>query len=71
VRSVTIYITLEGGDAIRGDTSRPTYDWFMALLPPHALIRVVMMTSKNIQEEGKQVTTAREISKDFKPFRRS
>jgi hypothetical protein len=40
----------------------------MAMLPLHALIRIVKLTSKKTQEKGKNVTTAGEIPTNFKIF---
>jgi hypothetical protein len=68
VRSVTGYLTLEGGDAIHGDNPRTTYNQSMGMLPLHAHIRVLKLTSKKIQEQEKHVTATGEIPKNFKIF---
>jgi hypothetical protein len=58
VRSVTGDLFFEGGDAICGDSSRRTpFDYFMAMLPLDALMRVVTLTSEKIREKGKDLTT--------------
>jgi hypothetical protein len=68
VRSANSYHTLEGSDAIRGDNRRAPYVYFMPVLPPHAHIRVVTLTSKRIQAQGMYVKTSREIPKNFRLF---
>jgi hypothetical protein len=67
VCSVTSYPTLEGGDAIRDDNPRAPY-YFMQMLPPHALIHVVTLTSRRILDQGKDVTTDRDIPKNSRIF---
>jgi Transposase IS4 len=65
VRSITGDLIFEGGNAIRGDNRRRPYVYFMAIFPPDALMRIVMLTSEKIREKGKQVTAGGEILKFF------
>jgi hypothetical protein len=68
LRSVTSYSILEGGDAKRDDNPRAPYDYFMQMLPPHAHIRVVTLTSRRIQDQGKHVTTDKDVPKNSRIF---
>jgi Transposase IS4 len=65
VRSITGDLIFEGGDAIFGDNRRTPYEYFMAIFPPDALMRIVMLTSEKLREKGKQVTRGGEILKFF------
>jgi hypothetical protein len=42
---------------------RPPHEYFMAMFPPDALIRIVTLTSEKLREKGKQVTTGGDSSK--------
>jgi Transposase IS4 len=65
VRSVTGDPIFEGGDAVGGDNRRTPYNYFMAIFPPDALMRIATLTSEKLREKGKQVTTGGEILKVF------
>jgi hypothetical protein len=63
--SVTGDLIFEGGDAIRGDNPRSPLDYFMAMLPPDALMHVLTLTFGKLQGNGKLAATAGEILKFF------
>jgi Transposase IS4 len=65
VRSITGDLIFEGGDAIFGDNRRTPYEYFMAIFPLDALMRIVMLTSEKLRKKGKQVTRGGEILKFF------
>jgi hypothetical protein len=65
VHSITSDLIFEGGDAICGNNRCTPYEYFMAMFPLDALMRIVMLTSEKLREKGKQVTTGGEIPKFF------
>jgi Transposase IS4 len=68
VRSITGDLIFDGGDAICGDNRPMSYEYFIAIFPPDALMRIVMLTSEKLREKGKQVTTGGVILKFFGIF---
>jgi Transposase IS4 len=65
VRSIPGDLIVEGGDAICGDNRRTPYEYFMAIFPLDALMRIVMLTSEKLREKGKKVTTGGRILRFF------
>jgi Transposase IS4 len=62
VQSVTGDTIAENCDAI-SRLPRSAYDYFMAMFPHYQLVRMVLLTSKVLEENKKRPTTAGEVLK--------
>lgn len=61
VRTLLGEVVHEEGNTFGPGMSREPYDYFMAMIPVHQLVRMKHLTSAKVQGRGMQATTADEI----------